>query len=49
MLMPSFVGSHADMRQETNLPSISEIIGDIFLMAAPKSKVSYLSLAQMLI
>jgi hypothetical protein len=41
MLMPSFVGAHPEMRHETNLPSISEIIGDIFRMAAPKSKVSH--------
>lgn len=40
MLMPSYAGFHPEMNQETNLPStINEIIGDILLMAAPKSKV----------
>lgn len=41
MLVPSFVGGINIPRNEsTNQPSFSEIIGDIFLMAAPKSKVN---------
>jgi hypothetical protein len=48
MFAPALVGLHSEASQ-SKLPSLTEIIGDIFLMAAPKSKVFRLILYQLLI
>jgi hypothetical protein len=40
MLAPSLVGLHSEMGQQNKSPSLTEIIGDIFLMAVPKSRVT---------